>query len=99
MEGEKETNECKGNPGCDCHFKIGSNYLEVKTQKYLGIVHQEDTKWEASREDRRRKYGGQKGAMTRLMGVEVGLKPDIATSLAEAMVRSSLFYGAEMEEG
>jgi hypothetical protein len=86
--------ECKGREGCHCHYRMGEAYLaRVKTQKYLGVVHQEDGGWEAAREDRRR-FGGQKGAMVRLMGMDLGLKPDVVTTLVNAMVRTSLLFGA-----
>jgi hypothetical protein len=94
VEVDQEGQECKGKPGCRCHLRMGNSFLaRVKKHKYLGIVHQEDGKWEAAREDRLR-FGGQKAAMVRLMGMDLDLKPDIVTSLVESLVITSLLYGA-----
>jgi hypothetical protein len=94
VEVDQEGQECEGRPGCRCHFRMGDGFLaRVKKHKYLGIVHQEDGKWEAAREDRLR-FGGQQAAMVRLMGMDLDLKPDIVTSLVESLVITSLLYGA-----
>ena len=67
----------------------------VDEYRYLGVVFDSFLSWIPAKEFRA-KQAKSRAAMVRIMGVEQGLRPDIASSLARAMVNEAGLYGAEL---
>ena len=67
----------------------------VKMYKYLGVIFEENMKNIETKKDRLKK-GRAAEAMIRAMGIEYGLKPEIASSLTNAILNQTLLYSAEV---
>lgn len=88
--------QCDGTTECNCHFRFGDSYIRRKeSQKYLGIIFNQEMLWRYTKEDRLTIARGKVGAIKN-MGIINGLNPNIASTLADAYVKSTLLYGAEI---
>ena len=87
---------CTGTATCKCHYQMGHTWIKrLSSYKYLGLIWHQSLTWDLTMEDRL-SHARHKAGMVRMMGIDKGLSPKIASTLVDAMVRPTLLYAAEL---